>query len=230
MNFSPLDQTNPQAQRRRLLKLAGLGMGFGFLPLGLRLHAAQGATECAAGYWRGGAAISDFGVVSRGWGEFCANATVSCDTATSDELVSAEQVRGVSGNYRLRLIGAEFDRPVQVEVDHGGTRHGVWSAWRTATASGSSAMLAIRWQSRRGESLPLVVKELAGATSVAIPARVGVYVVPLEQCAVAWRAVALHAPDASAPHRLAVARTRWRHTPPSYLLVAVEANAAPQAV
>ena len=228
MNASLTDQTPTQAERRRLLKLAGLGLGLGMLPLALRINAAPSVREFAAGYWRGGAALGDFGVISRGWGEACARAIASCDTTMSDELVSAARVSGAAGSFRLRLIGAEFARPVQVEADFDGTRHGIWSGWRSNKTGGSSAMLAIRWQSLRGESLPLMVNGSAESMAVAIPARAGVYVVPLERHAFGWREMALHAPDAAAVHRRRL-RARDGTTPPSYLLVAVEPIVEPQA-
>jgi len=227
MNSSTSDQTLAQAQRRKLLKLAGLGMGFGLLPLGLRLEATPSVPEVAAGYWLGGAALEDFSMISRGWGESCALPSAACVTPISDELVSAGRVIGMAGGYRLRLIGAEFDRSVQVEADYGGARHGLWSGWRANAAVGSSALLAIRWHSLRGEALPLVVGEAAGAATVAIPARAGIYVVPLQRRALAWHEMALQAPDAAAPQRRRL-RARDGIAPPSYLLVAVEKSAEAQ--
>jgi hypothetical protein len=220
MKFAHPEFSSVQAQRRKMLKLAALGAGASMLPLSLRLAAREKISAVAAGYWQGGAALNDVADVRRGWGEPCA--TAACEVVLSDSLVDATSVAGTAADYQVRLLGAEFDRALHVDAHYGGASHGFWSAWRRGDNVEGSASHSISWRSH-GEALSFVVADGQRRSVVSVPARTGVYVVPLD-ADVEWHRLALAAPDAERPLALRLVARDASAKAPSYLLLSVQAR------
>jgi|GEM_PF-4585457 len=212
-----------QPERRRLIQLAGLGLGMGLLPAGWNTLSAGIASNrtVETGYWRGGTKLADLSLVRRGWGESCAKSATACDNEIGDELVAAGSP-GARGDYVARLVGAEFTDIHAVEFAPGGERHDFWSSWRRGSLLESAALSSVRWHSSAGEGLPMSLISADRRVAATLPAQRGVYVVPLDQAVPDWSQLALAAPDSSRPLNLRLVARGASARVPSYLMFAVE--------
>jgi hypothetical protein len=233
---APLAASAHSLTRRDLLQGGAAAMALALLPAAadasMRADLPQPRWAAGIGHWQGGMGLTDVGRVRAGWMAPCASSTKACAAELNDMLTDAGSVRGMAGNYSLRIIGmnaVERAGPVAIEALYGDAAHHVWQSWRIAGAMQTAAPVSVRWRADAGEPLPLRLSLTdSESLDVAVPARAGVYVLLLSSDGVAprWRRVAMRALDPERPTTLSlVGRRSGTKIAAPHLLLTVSALA-----